>query len=76
MIYEKKTHSWGNESEKAFIEGLGTWRLNAPEDPADILKTVKRALLRKYIEAHESSPHKHHKFGVGYAKTKLAELGG
>lgn len=72
MIYDTKTHSWGNESEKQFIDGIGTHQM---VKRIDLSRHEKMHWLNKYIEAHEPSRQKHHKFGVGYAKLKLAELG-
>jgi hypothetical protein len=57
---------WGDESEKKFIDGLGT------HSKVRISMWSKRQWLQGYIRAHRNSPHKHHRIGVKYAKAKLA----
>jgi hypothetical protein len=61
--------SWGEASEKLFVDGLGEWN---QRNRAESLGP--RYWLPLYITAHEKSPHSHHKAGVTHAKKKLEGL--
>jgi len=73
-MMEKLNQHWGPESEKHFVDGIGTWRENAPKDPEEVPRFTRLALLEKYIEAHEPSPHPWHKAGVVHARKLAGEL--
>jgi hypothetical protein len=67
--------SWGNESEKKFIDGMGTGIFSGEKkffvDESSRAIRSYRSWLTMYIKAHENSPHSHHIVGVIYAQKKL-----
>lgn len=73
-VREKVMHgggggSWGDPSERLFVDGLGEWN---QRNRAEGLGP--RYWLPLYIKAHENSPHKHHQAGVAHARKKLKEI--
>lgn len=62
--------SYGPDSEKAFVDGLG--------EHAEVNRSKNHLTysqwLRRYIAAYGTSNHGHHIVGVSYAKHLLTEL--
>lgn len=61
------SQGWYPGDEKIFIDGLGQHGEYKDETPYEIW-------LMRYIAAHESSRHYHHREGIAYARKKLRNI--